>query len=356
MPALVLKLSPIDADETDMPLRQKTVHPFAREGLIQRVLPFAGTALLAFALVPLPPAESQPRSLLLAVFLIAGILTAAFLAPWDRLPPFAQTLPPLAYLPVVALLRDAEGGGASGYAPLVLLPVIWLALYGKRSELAVAIGLAAVCLTLPILFVGAPLYPASEWRRMFLLVAVAGIVGVTVQRLVRRHEELSEQLARLALADGLTGLPNRRAWDDRLPREILRAERDGNPLSVALLDLDHFKRFNDELGHQAGDSLLQACANAWLDQLRATDVLTRYGGEEFALLLPGCTLETAVETAERLRQATPAGQTCSVGVAEWVQHENGTALISRADIALYEAKAAGRDRAVPSRSPELMTA
>ena len=333
-----------------MPLRQKAMHPFAREGLIQRVLPFAGTALLAFALAPLPPDESQPHSLLLAVGLIAVIFTAAFLAPWDRLPPFAQTLPPLAYLPVVALLRDAEGGGASGYAPLVLLPVIWLALYGKRGELAVAIGLAAVCLTLPILFVGAPLYPASEWRRMLLLVAVAGIVGVTVQRLVRRHEELSDQLARLALADGLTGLANRRAWDDRLPRELLRAERDGSTLSVAILDLDHFKRFNDELGHQAGDRLLQACAHAWLGELRATDVLTRYGGEEFALLLPGCTLESAVETAERLRSATPVGQTCSVGVAEWFPSEDSVALISRADTALYGAKAAGRNRVVSSPS------
>ena len=237
-----------------MPLRQKPVQPFARQGLIERVLPFAGTTLLAFALVPLPPAESRPLALALAASLTAAILIAAFLAPWDRLPAWVQALPPLAYLPVVALLRDAEGGGASGYAPLVLLPAIWLALYGSKAELAIAIALTALSLSLPILLIGAPLYPASEWRRMFLLVIIAGIVGVTVQRLVRKQQELSRHLEQLAHADALTELPNRRGWDAHILREVVRAERDGSRLCVALLDLDHFKRFNDELGHPAGQA------------------------------------------------------------------------------------------------------
>ena len=331
-----------------MPLRQKPVQPFARQGLTERVLPFAGTTLLAFALVPLPPAESRPLALALAASLTAAILIAAFLAPWDRLPAWVQALPPLAYLPVVALLRDAEGGGASGYAPLVLLPAIWLALYRSKAELAIAIALTALSLSLPILLIGAPLYPASEWRRMFLLVIIAGIVGVTVQRLVRKQQELSRHLEQLAHADALTELPNRRGWDAHILREVVRAERDGSRLCVALLDLDHFKRFNDELGHPAGDKLLQACARAWRDELRATDVLARYGGEEFALVLPGCELENALETAERLRAATPAGQTCSVGVAEWLRDEDAISLISRADTALYDAKSQGRDRVCSS--------
>ena len=229
-------------------------------------------------------------------------------------------------------------------ASLVLLPAIWLALYGRRAQLAIAIGMTSLALSLPILLIGAPLYPPSEWRRMFLLVIIAGIVGVTVQRLVRKLQDLSRHLEQLAHADALTELPNRRAWDAHILREVIRADRDRSGLCIALLDLDHFKRFNDELGHPAGDKLLQACARAWNTELRATDVLARYGGEEFALILPGCELENALATAERLRAATPAGQTCSVGVAEWLRGEDAISLIFRADTALYDAKSQGRNR------------
>jgi diguanylate cyclase (GGDEF)-like protein len=113
-----------------------------------------------------------------------------------------------------------------------------------------------------------------------------------------------------------------------------------------MLDLDHFKDFNDKLGHQAGDRLLKASAAAWRTQLRATDTLTRYGGEEFAIVLPNCSPEDATELLERVRTATPAGQTASAGVASWDGVENPAILISRADAALYEAKEAGRDRVV----------
>lgn len=326
-----------------MPLQRSPTHPFAREGIIQRILPFGGVALLALALVPLPPAEYHPLSLSAAAILFAITLGAAFFAPWDRLPTFAQAFPPFAFLPAVAFLRHAEGGGASGYAPLVLVPVIWLALYGNRQQLASAVGIAGVCLSVPIIVSGAPLYPASEWRRMSILIVISGVVGATVQRLVRRQEELSDQLTELALADSLTELPNRRAWDERLRTELARADRNGGVFSVALIDLDNFKRFNDEFGHPAGDELLQACALAWLGELRVSDVLARYGGEEFAVLLPDCALDSAVETAERLRSAMPAGQTCSIGVAELDPGEDGGNLIARADSALYAAKAAGRD-------------
>jgi diguanylate cyclase (GGDEF)-like protein len=327
------------------------MRPFARAGLLERLAPFAGMALVAFALVPLPPDESRPLSLAVAVSLTAAILASVFFVPWDRLPTFAQTLPPLAYVPVVAFLRDAEGGGASGYAPLVLLPVIWLALYGGKRALGAAVVLTAFSLAIPILVAGAPLYPPSEWRRVLLLTAVAAIVGTTVQRLVRRQEELSDHLEQLAMADSLTGLPNRRAWDARLPAEILRSERDGSRLCIALLDLDHFKRFNDELGHPAGDSLLEACAQSWRRELRAVDVIARYGGEEFGVLLQACSIEDALETAARLRAVTPVGQTCSVGVAEWVPGEDAASLVLRADNALYDAKASGRDRVCADGGP-----
>jgi diguanylate cyclase len=154
---------------------------------------------------------------------------------------------------------------------------------------------------------------------------------------------LYREVGRLARTDSLTGVPNRRAWDEELPRELARAARSRQPLCVALLDLDHFKQYNDRHGHQAGDRFLKEAAAAWQAVVRKTDLVARYGGEEFAILLPDCELEDAMEIAERLRTAQPEG-TCSLGVARWDGREDVTALVARADRALYAAKDAGRDR------------
>jgi diguanylate cyclase (GGDEF)-like protein len=164
---------------------------------------------------------------------------------------------------------------------------------------------------------------------------------ITLNRL-----ELLGRLAEMARTDELTGLPNRRAWEEHTPRELARARRDQTPLCIALLDLDHFKAYNDNKGHQAGDRLLKQAAAAWRRELRTTDLLARYGGEEFALMLPGCDAEQAIATVERIRQATPQGQACSAGVACWDGLESAFELFGRADAALYEAKRGGRDRAI----------
>ena len=161
--------------------------------------------------------------------------------------------------------------------------------------------------------------------------------------------ERSDLLARLeevARTDDLTGLLNRRAWEEQLPRELARARRHGDPLCVAMLDLDYFKNYNDERGHQAGDRLLKQSAAAWGNELRASDTLARYGGEEFTVALPGCTLVNAKDIVERLRAAMPSGQTVSAGVACWNGRETAEELVGRADAALYEAKRSGRDRLV----------
>jgi diguanylate cyclase (GGDEF)-like protein len=115
-----------------------------------------------------------------------------------------------------------------------------------------------------------------------------------------------------------------------------------------MLDLDHFKEYNDERGHQAGDRLLKEVAATWREMLRPSDLLARYGGEEFGLLLPHCTLERGLEVVERLRTVTIADQTSSAGVAAWDSEESADSLVSRADSALYDAKKAGRDRALPA--------
>jgi diguanylate cyclase (GGDEF)-like protein/PAS domain S-box-containing protein len=166
------------------------------------------------------------------------------------------------------------------------------------------------------------------------------------KRVAREREELLQRVEAMARTDELTGLANRRAWDEELRREIARAARHTHALCVVLLDLDHFKRYNDEHGHQAGDGLLRDAAIAWRMRIRVTDFIARYGGEEFAILLPDCPPDEALTILERLRAATPEGQTCSAGVAYWDGSESPESLVGRSDAALYEAKRAGRDRII----------
>jgi diguanylate cyclase (GGDEF)-like protein len=175
-------------------------------------------------------------------------------------------------------------------------------------------------------------------------VALFLLVVTRMAQLVRQVERQARQLHALARSDALTGLPNRRAFFDELPGAIARAARDGTPLTVAMIDLDYFKRFNDELGHPAGDRLLKGAAAAWAAELRIVDVLARYGGEEFILLLPSADARLAASALARLRTVTPAGQTFSAGLAVWNGTEAEDQLIERADRALYAAKANGRDR------------
>jgi diguanylate cyclase (GGDEF)-like protein len=162
--------------------------------------------------------------------------------------------------------------------------------------------------------------------------------------------DLLGQLEHLARTDPLTGLPNRRFWEQHLPGELARAGRETAPLCVAMLDLDHFKAYNDRRGHQAGDRLLADAAVAWRGALRPYDVLARYGGEEFSLILPGCDLEAGVALVERLRAFTPHSETASAGIAEWDGDEPADSLVGRADAALYQAKRAGRDRVVAGQA------
>jgi len=183
-------------------------------------------------------------------------------------------------------------------------------------------------------------------------VALFLLVVTRMSQLIKQLDVQTEKVRELAVTDELTGLPNRRAWNTELPRTIERVRRTGDPLIVAIIDIDHFKHFNDAYGHPAGDRLLKEAAAAWQDQLRTADHLARYGGEEFVVLLPGATAEQAREIVDRMRLATPLGQTFSAGIAVWNGGETSDALTARADAALYEAKNAGRDRIVEAASAE----
>jgi diguanylate cyclase (GGDEF)-like protein/PAS domain S-box-containing protein len=165
------------------------------------------------------------------------------------------------------------------------------------------------------------------------------------------REELLGKVREMATHDSLTGLSNRRVLEEQLPRELARARRSGSPLCVALIDIDHFKVYNDTHGHLAGDEVLRECARAWDGALRGEDTIVRFGGEEFLVLLPDTAAEEAAEVVERLRERTPMGQTCSAGLAGWDFVESDDDLLGRADAALYLAKASGRDQLALAGAP-----
>ena len=157
------------------------------------------------------------------------------------------------------------------------------------------------------------------------------------------HAALRARLAGLSFTDPLTGLATRRMWDEELPRELARARRSEVPLAIAILDVDHMTAFNMLRGEREGDRLLKECASRWRGELREVDFLARLGGTEFAILLPGCGLGEACDVLDRVREATPRGQTASAGVARWDGEETAELLFARGQDALAAAKSAGRN-------------
>jgi diguanylate cyclase (GGDEF)-like protein len=172
------------------------------------------------------------------------------------------------------------------------------------------------------------------------------VLGALLRRRWLHNQRLISRLHLRSMTDVLTQLPNRRAFGQELAREMVRAQRSGRPLTLALIDLDRFKDYNDLLGHPRGDALLEQAAIAWKNALRPTDLLARVGGEEFAVLMADSSAQNAGTSLERLRRATPENQTFSAGLAQLAANEPATNLIDRADKALYRAKQAGRNCSV----------
>ena len=181
--------------------------------------------------------------------------------------------------------------------------------------------------------------------------------ALRTKRLQDELRDLNGELARLAHTDNLTGLANRRYLDEELTRLTARSNRHGGPLSILLIDGDHFKRVNDAHGHQVGDEALIALAARLAERLRAEDVIGRWGGEEFMVMLPDIERRGAETVAEALRRhvsdrpletsAGPIPLTISIGWAFKGSEDTADDLLRRADSALYEAKSGGRDRIAP---------
>ena len=457
---------------------------YERTGLI----PFAIVALLTLAILPVVGGDLDGAAGIAAVVLTVVTGLGVVVAPWQRLSRVWRYLPPLAYLVVIALLREAAGASGYIFVPLILLPVLWVALHGTRVELASMLLAALASLAVPeaifdhpmrdsglfaiqslvrSLIAGEAAARSSEQalaiatrairdatasahprpaiceaactasgadaailvepdeetgdlvatasagigemelritpgrepsgsvialasgQRYFVgdaasdstvnprVVALTGavsilfepvlsgddVVGVlavcwrrpvtdenspgaaTVRLLaaeaagIIERGELLESLARLARTDSLTGLLNRRSWDELLTAEVTRASRTGRPFAVLMIDVDDLKSVNDRGGHPAGDRLLKAAASAFRAELRQGDNVARIGGDEFGALLPECDHDLALSIGERMAAAMPEGTSCSVGVASFTDGDDVAAVVARADDALYRAKA-----------------
>ena len=231
-----------------------------------------------------------------------------------------------------------EGGLRCGHAPQSARATLCIPMLSHGEAAGIVAMLAAA---------------GSEWTddRQRLAASLAELVGLALTNI-----RLREALRSLSIRDPLTGLFNRRYLEETLDREVARARRNATPLAVLMLDVDHFKRFNDTYGHEAGDVVLRDFGMLLRETVRVSDIPCRYGGEEFLLILPDSTLEGALQRAEILRRSVAemqpklgaqplGGITLSIGVAAFPHHaDTSKSLVGAADAALYQAKAAGRDR------------
>jgi diguanylate cyclase (GGDEF)-like protein len=271
---------------------------------------------------------------------------------------------------VAAALGYAQAGPLRGAVFPVLTLILMFGMFQLRAGKAYALSLSALALFgFVMAFMAhqqAATYPPEvEIGHFLMLACMLPAVGVLTARLsvIRRRlseqrEELARALAQLqaiATRDELTGLPNRRQMQALMDQELLRATRHHHDFCIALVDLDHFKRVNDEHGHAAGDAALRAFAEAGQAALRATDVLARWGGEEFIVLLPDTGMPPALGGMERLRQQIEAlsidvggdrllSVTVSIGLTGHHRSDTLAQTLERADRLLYQAKAEGRNR------------
>ena len=301
-----------------------------------------------------------------------GAFFALIRSGWTRrLQDPSLTLVQMFYAIACAAAAYALAGGAQGAALVMVAVVLMFGMFGMTNRETVATGAYALGLFgLAMAFMAQhdpARYPLAVQKVNFamMVIFVCGSVAVSAQlramrdRLRRQRGELAEVLSRireLATRDDLTGLVNRRHMRELLENERTRAPRAPQPWSLALLDIDHFKRVNDRHGHAVGDSVLRAVAQAGLSVIRQGDVLARWGGEEFVLLLRDVEPELATMAVERLRTALSEHAvdvegacvrvTVSVGVAPHITGESAERTLARADAALYAAKEQGRNRTV----------
>jgi diguanylate cyclase (GGDEF)-like protein len=268
---------------------------------------------------------------------------------------------------LAATMYAIFGAGAGPYVPsmpltFAILPfIIWAAFRFPQRKVATVNALVCATAVWFTLEGSGPFAQGSLNMSLLLLLAfmctvvTTGLVLSAViddrRRAVEAMQRAMRDLREQTIRDALTSLYNRRFLQDYLPRELTRAAREPASLALLMVDLDHFKQLNDRAGHQTGDQVLVETGALLTAHVRGSDVACRYGGEEFALVLPGATLESAIRRGEEICAAIRGdrdrlcGVTASVGIALYPEHADDTeALLRAADEALYDAKAAGRNQ------------
>jgi diguanylate cyclase len=324
-------------------------------------------ALSLYLLIGRLPPGAYLQAVAIVLFFIVGFY-ALFRSRWNlRMADASLTAPQLiaavgTMLYVVAIEPRTQPVFLSFVYVGFMFGMLRLPTYKLIAIAAIALAAFGLILTVhpgsrPIVKLSAD--DALAWTLLAVTMPWMIVVGGYVRRLrsglVTAHlrvEDYSEQARR----DELTGVYNRRALMAALQQEKRRADRFAQPFALCLIDIDHFKRVNDTLGHLGGDEVLRRLATIVGASVRAVDTFGRYGGEEFLHVLPGTRLPGALQHAERVRELAsrmdldglplPGGITVSVGVAEYRNAESIVDTIGRADAALYEAKLAGRNRAV----------
>jgi diguanylate cyclase (GGDEF)-like protein len=284
-----------------------------------------------------------------AVPVIPGVAALALVVPLALFGPQLPTWALASLGPVgTALIAYAVATTPPGQGEGVLLyiwPVLWVSyFFGRRGTVAI-VAWVGIVQAAALIHTGGLV---DIWVDVVVSVAV---VAVVVRVLSERNDRLLARLAAEARIDTLTGVLNRRGFEERAAIEVERARRERYPVGVATFDIDYFKRVNDEWGHEAGDRVLAALGAVFREESRSLDVIARIGGEEFVALLPCVDADATLAYAERIRSAFASAVdvpnvTVSAGVVAGVAPRALEGLLQAADSALYAAKHAGRDRAV----------
>jgi diguanylate cyclase (GGDEF)-like protein len=291
----------------------------------------------------------------LAVFAVFAVLFAV----GPRLPRWALALQgPLGVGLVAYTIATTPGPG--DFAVFYALPVFWTTFFFGRRGAGAIIACVAAAQALALLLL--PLSSAYPGRWIDVMICVCG-VAIVVLVLVRRNELLMARLASEARTDALTGLLNRRGFDELARRELARVGRDGRSLALATLDIDHFKAVNDEWGHAVGDRDLAHLAQVLASESRDIDVAARLGGDEFAVLLPGSDEDGARVFTERVRAALASERSrelpevrISAGVFATSHPMDLQIMLDCGDQALYAAKRSGRNRTASFEERDLALA